>query len=39
MQFFYDIREEYNNAKRGRGLEWVEEVGAIDNGKKKASCF
>lgn len=34
MQFFYDIREEYNNAKRGRGLEWVEEVGAIDNGKK-----
>lgn len=34
MQFFYDIREEYNNAKRGRGLEWVEGVFALDN-----SCF
>lgn len=39
MQFFYDIREEYNNAKRGQGLEWVEEVGAIDNGKKKLVVF
>lgn len=37
--FFYDIREEYNNAKRGRGLEWVEEVSAIDNGKKKLVVF
>lgn len=39
MQFFYDIREEYNNAKRGRGLEWVEGVCALDNSKKKVSCF
>lgn len=37
--FFYDIREEYNNAKRGRGLEWVEGVCALDNSKKKVSCF
>lgn len=39
MQFFYDIREEYNNAKRGRGLEWVEGVCALDNSKKKLVVF
>lgn len=25
MQFFYDIREEYNNAKRGRGWSGLRE--------------
>lgn len=39
MQFFYDIRDEYNNAKRGRGLEWVEGVCALDNSKKKLVVF
>lgn len=39
MQFFYDIREEYNNAKRGRRLDWVEGVCALDNSKKKLVVF
>lgn len=39
---FYDIRKEYKKAKqkeKRRGGRVVEGVGALDNIKKKGSCF